>query len=249
MNKPRVLLFDIETKPVKFWGWRTGDTYLRHDQIVEGERFDIICICYRWAHEKKVNALTWDKQQSSAKMINDFVKVLETADVVVGQNSDSFDVKQVNTQRMLHGQPPIAWPTSEDTRKQIKKHFYVTSSSLAYMSQLLGGKKKQVDMNFQDWVDIVDKRSAKKLAKMVLYCKRDVDAMYDVWKKIAPYVEVRAHRGKAARNGNASCPSCGHADTLRIGGRLTLAGRVQRLQCKKCMHCFAHGAAVPIKQD
>lgn len=236
--KPKILLFDIETKPVKVWVWRTGKQYVRHPQIVTGEKFDIICICYKWAHEKTVYALDWGiRKQDSAKMIDKFVEVVEEADVVIGQNSDSFDIKQVNTQRLLHGQPPIAWPTSEDTMKQIRKHFYVTSSSLDYMSKLLTGSGKD-RMEFQDWVDIVERKDPKALSKMIKYCKKDVVKMQQVWEQIAPYVDVTAHRGLIVGGKKQDCPSCGHGRIIKDGYRYLKAGTYHRLRCTRCAHLW-----------
>jgi len=237
-KKPRILFFDVETTPVKAWIWRTGKQVLRHDQIVEGQKFDIICIAYRWQHSPKIYSLQWNlAKQDSSKMINDFAKVIESADVVIGQNSDSFDIKQINTQRLLHRQPPISWPTSEDTRKQIKKHFYVTSSSLEYMSKLLTGSGKD-KMAFQDWIDIIDKHSALALKKMVRYCKRDVQKLYEVWKRIAPYVTIKASRAVIANTGQEACPSCASKLTRKYGFRVTRTGKKQRMQCYSCAHTF-----------
>lgn len=236
---PKVLFFDIETKPVKAWVWRTGEQRIRHDQIVAKERFDIICICYKWANSSQIYSLDWGiKAQNSAQMINKFVSVLESADVVVGQNSDSFDIKQVNTQRMLHKQPPISWPVAEDTRKQIKKHFYVTSSSLDYMSKLLLETGKD-PMNFQDWIEIVDNKNSKALRKMIAYCKKDVKNLYDVWKRIAPYVQPKAHKGIICHDDKLACPSCASKETRKSSIYYGATGKRQKYHCRACGHIWA----------
>lgn len=232
MKTPRVLFFDIETKPVKAWIWRTGKQYVNHKNIVNGERFDIICIAYRWAHESRTKVLLWDKNQSSAQMVDAFTKIVESADVVIGQNSDAFDVKQVNTQRMLHNQRPIAWPTTEDLRKQVKKHFYVTSSSLEYMSKLLteGGKDR---MEFDDWLDIVEKKCPKALKKMARYCRRDVDKLVEVWNRVQPYITIKANRALIAGIRDA-CPKCASTATKKDGIRVLVSGKKQKHRCLSC---------------
>lgn len=237
MREPKILLWDIETTPVKCWIFRTGKQFINHKSIVEGERFEIICIAYKWSNQKKVNCLTWDKNQNSAKMVQEFVEVLESSDVAIGQNADSFDVKQLNTQRMLHGQPPIAWPTTEDTRKQIKRHFYVTSSSLEYMSKLLTGSGKD-RMEFDDWIDIVDKKSSKALAKMVKYCKKDVKKLEEVWNRIAPYVTVKASRARIMGIKNPACPKCGSPRVQKRGQRFLMSSTKQRYTCYSCLGSF-----------
>jgi hypothetical protein len=237
---PRVLFWDCETKPVKFWAWRTGKQYLGHNQIVDGEKFNIICICYKWLGSREIHSLTWNKRQDSASMIKKFTKILESADVAIAQNGDKYDVKQLNTQRLLHRQPPIAWPTTEDTRKMIRKHFYVTSSSLEYMSKLLTGSGKE-RMEFRDWLDIVEKRCPKALAKMVSYCKTDVRKLEEVWKRLQPYTPPRAHRGIMLYNKREGCPSCGAQHVTKYGTQITSTARLQKWRCQKCAYIFSGG--------
>lgn len=235
-REPRILFYDLETKPIKFWGWRTGKQYVGHSQIVDGEKFDLITIAWKWLGEKKVSCLDWGvKEQDSGKMLDAFVKVLESADVVIGQNNLSFDDKQLNMQRMLHNQPPIAWCTSEDMRRQIKKHFYVTSSSLEYMSKLLTGEGKD-RMSFQDWVDVVDRKCPKALAKMRKYNMKDVLKTEAVWKRIRPYITPKAHRGIIAHSEKHSCKSCGSLRLIKDGRVYNMTTSRQRYKCADCGH-------------
>jgi hypothetical protein len=237
MEKPKILIFDVETKPVKAWLWRTGKQVVRHEQIVDGEKFDIICIGYKWLGEAKVECLDWGRAQNSARMIEKFTKVIEKADVVIGQNSDPFDIKQINMQRLLHRQKPIAWPISEDLRKQIKKHFYVTSSSLEYLAKLLTGEGKG-KVTFQDWVAIVDRRSAVALAKMKHYGKRDVLKTEQVWERIQPYITPRVNQSLVINGHKKGCKSCGSLKVKKDGIQYQATKHVQRWRCLSCHHLW-----------
>lgn len=238
MRKPKILFFDIETTPVKVWVFRTGKQWVNHSQIVHGERFGVICLAYKWLGEKKVTVLDWGlKRQNEAKMLREFRKAVESADVVIGQNSDAFDIKQINTQLLLHGEAPMAWPTTEDTRKMIRKHFYVTSSSLDYMSKLLTDGQKS-PMHFQDWVDIIDNKCPKAFDKMKKYCAKDVIQTQKVWSKIASYCTPKAHRGLLSGESRDSCPQCGSPDRQKYGKATRRTGQYQRYQCKACAHVY-----------
>src|SRR3990167_1264810 len=107
-KKPKILYYDIETSPIRVWTFHLGDQYVSHDRIVGNDIVDIISIAYCW-DTGPAYALTWDKNQNSAKMIAEFDKVLEQADVTIGQNSDGFDAKHINTHRMLHVLPPLPY--------------------------------------------------------------------------------------------------------------------------------------------
>lgn len=234
LKKPKILFYDIETKPVKAWVWRTGKQYINHSQIVDGERFDIICLAYKWYGERQVRTLDWGiKKQCSKSMIKAFGKIIEEADIAIGQNSDRFDVKQINTQRLMHNLPPIAWPTSEDMLKLMRKQFYLTSFSLDYVSKLLTGDGKD-RMSFADWIDIVDYKDTKALDKMLKYCAKDVKKLESVFRKIEPHLDYKAHRGVISGAGRDSCPGCGTTNIQNYGKVIRRTGKYQRYRCTEC---------------
>jgi len=234
VSKPRILLWDIETRYTVFRGWSTGEQYVKHDQIIDGQHPDIICLSYKWLDEPKVYTLDWGcKQQNSDKMIAAFTKVIESADLVIAHNGDKFDQKHINTQRMLHDQDPISWPTSEDTLKQIRKHFALPSYSLDYLSKLLGRKGKD-KMNFADWVAIVEKKDPKALAKMRKYNRNDVLELEAVYKKFFKFLTPKINASIVKHNDKAGCPRCGSGMRQSKGYKVTLAGKYKRWQCMDC---------------
>lgn len=156
--KPKVLMYDIETSLLAFWGFRLGEQRVGHNQLLPGyfSRTHIICISYSWDYGKTVKTLTWGKSESDEKdMIIEFDKLIEQADIVIGKNSDRFDNKHINAQRMWHNLPGMPYWTkhTDDLEKQMRKHFDLPSQSLDYISSQLGfgGKDK---MSFDDWVAI-----------------------------------------------------------------------------------------------
>lgn len=232
------MFFDVETKPIKVYTWHLGTKVnLTHDQIVDKDCFDIICIAYKWRHEKKVHALDWGTKQDSTKMLEKFSKIYAQANVVVAQNGDRFDIKHLQTQRLLKGQPPLAWASTEDTLKQSKKHFLLPSYKLDYIGKLLLGKQK-VKMVFQDWVDVLNNKPGA-LKKMVDYCKQDVLLLQEVYEKFSPYV-IHSVNYALLRKGcrYVDCPACGKAAGIKNGQNITKAGRYQRYVCRECGHSY-----------
>jgi len=235
MKKPKILFLDVETKPVKVWTFRIGrKVSITHEQICKGEKFDIITICWKWAGESKIHSRDWGlKKQDSTKMLEEMAKILAEADVVLGHNLDGFDLKQINTQRLLHGQGPIAWPTSEDTLKNFKKHFMFASNKLDYLAKVLLGAGKS-RMSFPDWTDVVEEKSEKALKKMIAYCKRDVKLLEGVFNKASAFFTPKVHRGLIEGSGRYSCPNCASLYVVKDGIRTTRTGRYQRLKCQSC---------------
>jgi DNA-directed RNA polymerase subunit M/transcription elongation factor TFIIS len=228
----RTLFFDLETSPMLAWVWSCGKTRINPGQLKKGSRVDIICVCWKWAHESKVHSLDWGfHKQNSRALIEKFTRVVESADLVIAQNGDAFDIKHMNTQRLLHNLPPISWPTSEDTLKQLRKYFKFPSNSLDYVAKTLYGTGK-LPMGLEYWTDVVDKRSPKALAHMIKYCKKDVRLLEQVFNKIKPYCKP-----KAALDSKA-CPRCNTNHVSYWGWYISLANRVRRCKCQECGHVF-----------
>lgn len=234
MAKPRVLLFDVETRYIVFRGWNTGEQYVGHDQIVEGQHSDIICLSYKWLGHPEITTLDWGlKKQDSAPMIEAFTKVVETADIAVGHNADRFDIRHINTQRMLHNQPPISWPTSEDTLKAIRRHFALPSYRLDYLSKLIGRKGKD-RMSFPDWVDIVERKDPAAMAKMIRYNRNDVLELEAVYKRFARYLTPKANASLITNGTTTGCPRCGGRSYASRGIITLRSGRYQKRRCSAC---------------
>ena len=110
----RRLFFDIETSPCVGWFWRPGyNLNLDYNNILENAK--IICICYKWEGDKKTYSLSWDSKQNDKKMLQDFIKVLNQANEIIGHNSDKFDIKWIRTRCLIHGVDMIPEYTSIDT--------------------------------------------------------------------------------------------------------------------------------------
>lgn len=219
-KKPKILFYDIETKPLLAYIWRLGEQGVYHSQLAErGNAYDIICISYAWDDGKPAKTLHWGYQeQDSRKMIQEFDKIVKQATVPIGKNSDRFDVKHINTQRMLQDLDPFPdWADcADDVEKQLRKHFVFPSQSLDYISKLmgLGGKLK---MEMQDWVDIVERRNKDSFTKMLEYNRKDVEDTRAIWNKVKRYIHPKFN--VATFYGDFRCVNCGSQDLRKDGVR------------------------------
>lgn len=165
MKKPKILFYDIETLPLKARVWDTGKHFISHKNLLPGyEMWDLICIQYCWNDDKPVKVLRWDKHGGTKRMLQTFDKLVRKADHCIGKNSDRFDLKILNSLRMLHKLPGIPeWNKyCDDLEKQMRRYFRLPSQSLDYISKACGIGGKNV-MCMQDWVDIQDHRDIERL--------------------------------------------------------------------------------------
>lgn len=229
----RRLFFDIETSPNLGFFWRPGyKIRLTHDNIVK-ERA-IICICWKWEGIDEVHSLTWDENQCDKAMLEEFVKVAEKADQVIGHNGDRFDIKWFRTRCLFHRIQTRAKFDTIDTLKIARGQFNFNSNRLDYIGQFLGLGGK-IETGYNLWKDIVLKNCPDAMHKMVTYCKRDVELLEKVHDEFKRYYEPKMHRAVATGGEKYDCPECGSPHSDYHGQRVTKAGTVKhRMRCKSC---------------
>lgn len=227
--KRKRLFFDIETSPNIILSWRTGYKLNIGYHNIINERA-IICIAYKWEGQKTVHALKWDRNQNDKKMLEQFAPILESANEVIGQNCDSYDIKWVRTRCLFHGIPLNPTFISHDTLKVARSQFRFNSNKLDYIASFLGyGGKKPT--NFQLWKDILLYNDSKAMTKMISYCKHDVLLLENIWNRFMPHVAAKSNIAKYI----FQCPECGSSRTIINQRRKTAQGYKKiTFRCKDC---------------
>lgn len=235
-NKPKVLIYDIETTPLQAWIWSCGKQVVRPGQLVEGRAsYDVICIGYEWLHSNERGVLDWGyKAQNSKKMVEKFTKLCDEADIVIGKNNRRFDDKHMNTLRWKHDLPgrPDLLSKVDDLETQIRRHFYLPSYGLDYISAQLGLGGK-TPMCFQDWIDIVDQteNGEKAFKKMLKYCLKDVRDTKKIYKYCEKHIQPKLNH--SALHGKLTCKVCGSVDIRKNGIYTSSVGtKYQQYYCK-----------------
>lgn len=231
--KIKQLFFDIETCPNIGLFWEAGfKKNIPYDNIIQERR--IICICYKWRHEKTVHYLVWDKNQDDKKMLSEFIKIAEQADEIIGHNGDKFDLPWIRTRCLFHNIPVFPNFTSLDTLKQARSKFKFQSNTLNYIAGFLGlGIKKPT--SFDLWKEIVLNKNEKSLNYMIKYCKQDVILLEKVYNKLSNYITNKVHHGVANGGEKWSCPECGSNEMKLVNKRSSLLGTLRiTLKCKSC---------------
>lgn len=188
----KVIIFDLETSPSKFWGWGTGEQYVDAKNLVEGTETKIITAQYMYAGDKKAKFLEWDlhgKQGGNdSSLVEELVPLLNEADIVIGQNSKAFDIKVLQERAKVLRLPPVNIDFMLDTLTHSRGSFKTMSHRLDYRSKQygLGGKMK---MEMQDWIDIVEGRTSPR-KKMVPYGLKDVEDTNKLFWLDLPYYNL-----------------------------------------------------------
>jgi DNA polymerase elongation subunit (family B) len=239
MKEPKIkrLFYDIETSPNVALIWRPGmKISVPHENIVR-ER-EIICICYKWEGSKKIYSLRWDADQSDKKMLQDFVKVIEEADEIVGHNVKNYDTKWVRTRCLYHGISFSPTVKQVDTLSIAKSLFTFNSNRLDYIAKFLGEEGK-IKTSFDMWKKILLENDEDELAKMVRYCRKDVTELERVYQHLKPYILSSTHVGVLNGGETWECPECGSGESHVCKTRASSSGAISKqMQCNDCNKYF-----------
>lgn len=227
------LYFDVETSFNIGWFWKAGYKINIPYQNILTEAA-IICICYKWEGEKKVHYLHWDKKHSDKRMLQDFIKIANEADELIGHNGDKFDLAWIRTRCLFH---QISMPPkfiTIDTLKVVRSKFRLNSNRLDYIADYLGiGRKKKTESDL--WVKIALYSDQKALDYMIKYCQHDVVLLEKVYQRLAPHIEPKINYPALYEDDRSGCPECGSDNLKANGTRATLTGIIKRqYHCRDC---------------
>lgn len=232
-TKRKRLYFDIETSPNIGFFWTAGFKLNISTESIIKERA-IICICYKWEEDKITHSLNWDSKQNDKKMLQDFIKVANEADELVGHNGDKFDLAWIRTRCLFHRIEMFPNYTTIDTLKVARSKFKFNSNKLNYIAKYLGIGQK-IHTEYDLWKDIVLNKDKDAMDKMIKYCKMDVILLEKVHKELSLHIPAKTHYGVIFGGERASCPECGSDDLVRNNKRVTASGLVKiQLRCNTC---------------
>jgi hypothetical protein len=192
---PRVLFLDIETKPAKAYVWQQWENDVPLDMLIEDGA--ILSFCAKWAGDPESKVIYMDQRGKEKNLMNDkklmqeLWKLMDEATIIVGQNSNAFDLKKINARFIAHGLDAPSEYKKIDTMLLAKANFSFFSNKLAHLSSLLADVKKDSHKDFPGFSlwDQCLKGNIKAWNAMKLYNIRDVLATEQVFLKLAKYVK------------------------------------------------------------
>lgn len=221
----KVLMYDIETSYNIVKSWRVGYQLNINPSDILHERA-IICVSYKWLDEDTIYNITWDKNQCDKFLIEQFIEVLNDADLIVGHNSDRFDLKWIKTRAIKHDLSMLIDYNQFDTLKVAKKKFLFNSNKLDYISEFLGfGNKIKTNMSL--WDDIILRKSKEAMIEMVKYCDMDVELLEKVYKKLVSWEKPKTHLGVVQGKTKQTSPITGSNNIEFVKKMVTNQGTIK----------------------
>lgn len=192
INKPnqKVLLIDIETKPMQADVWNMWENNVALNQI--NADWSILSWSAKWLHDPDNQIIYRDNRKAKdleddKELLREVWELLDEADVVIGHYSEKFDIPKLFTRFIKHGMTPPSSFRQIDTKKIAANKFAFTSNKLEYLAKFLGVKHtKLMDRKFVGhalWTGCM-KGMKDAWEEMKAYNMRDVIVLQEVYHKL-----------------------------------------------------------------
>ena len=236
MDKPKILVFDIELAPITAYVWGRRDVNIALNQIKK--EWSVIAWAAKWLGESKV----WYEDQRRARDIGDDKKILQKmwsllneADIVITQNGQSFDSRKLNARFIMNGMKPPSPYKHLDTYRIIRRVADFTSHKLEYLTDKLCTKyKKLAHANFpgmQLWTECLN-GNMKAWDEMKRYNIHDVLSTEELYNKIKAWTPA----AQAIYFDRGACEVCHSRKLMSHGIRCFRVGKFRFYRCNDCAH-------------
>lgn len=233
---PRILIFDIETSPLRAYVFSRWKQNIYLDQTI-AEWF-MIGWSAKWLYsaETMSGILTPDEivNEDDSRICADLWKLIDEASVVVAHNGNSFDIPKINSRFILNGLMPPKPYFSIDTKVVASKQFGFSSNKLDALAGYFNIEHKD-KTDFSLWKDCLDgKQDA--LDYMNKYNIKDVEILEEVYLRLRPWIKNHPNISLFNDVNIEQCSCCGSADVDEIKGDLyyTSVGGYKMYRCSNC---------------
>ena len=232
---PKILVFDLETKPNLGYFWRIWQENIGIKQILEASQ--IMSWCAKWLGEKEIFYEDSRKEDDDKRLLKNLIKLLDEADFVIAHNGVRFDMKQLRGRALVQGYKPFSPVKVIDTFLIARREFGLVSNKLEYLADILGCAPKDGHKEypgFELWRECL-KGNEHAWDVMEEYNKQDVLTLEQVYLAIRPYDTQHANLGVYEEAAESPvCPKCGSIHLQRRGFAYTNVAKYQRYQCGDC---------------
>lgn len=237
-QSPRILILDIETSPLEVFTWGTFDQNIPNNMIKD--EWSVLSYSAKWLDDSPKKVMYADNRNAKnvrddKKLLQGIWELIDEADVIIGQNSNKFDLKKLNARFIMNGMKPPSSYKKIDTLVLAKKHFAFTSNKLEWLSDKLCVKYKKLQHGkfpgFSMWKECLAGNKAA-WNEMKVYNCHDVLATEELYLKLVSWdkdVNFDAYTDDLTH----TC-ACGNKSFENKGYAYTSSGKWRRYKCKSC---------------
>lgn len=225
----KVLTLDIETAPAVSYHFGPKQRFIGQEKNVQPGR--MICFAAKWLHDK--GTIFHDERAGRDEMVRAAWDLLSDADVVVGYNSTSFDIKKLNWEFARRGLVKPRPFRQVDLLRAVRAEFGADWRNLDFIATHLGVGSKMEHEGWALWRKVLDGDPAA-WKRMERYNRQDVKVTEGLYLRLLPWLPGTVNLGLLAGREKA-CPNCG-SQKLRRDDRYTSTPLTvwALYQCRDC---------------
>jgi len=235
-DAPKILLYDLETSPIEAYVWSLWDQNVGLNQVLKES--SVLSYAAKWYGSDDImyeDVRNQKDLRDDRKILKNLHKLIDECDILVGHNSNSFDIKVMNGRFINHKMKPPSSYKKMDTLKMVKKHFKFMSNKLEHLTNsLCETNKKSLHGKFSGftlWSECL-KGNVEAFKEMEDYNMKDVTSLEELFTLLLPWESSTLF--DVYNNSNTPKCTCGSSDFKKSGFYYTNASKFQKYKCKKC---------------
>lgn len=206
---PKILIFDIETSPLKAYVWQRYKQNVYSDQMIS--EWFMLTWSAKWLFDSKVmsDKITSEEvlKEDDKRIATSLWELINEADIVVAHNGDRFDIPRMNSRFIINGLVPPSTFSSIDTKKIASKQFGFSSNKLSELGKQFGLGDK-LDTDFELWARCMNGEE-EAIEYMRKYNDQDVKLLEEVYLKLRPWIKGHPNVGLYMELDKPVCTNCG----------------------------------------
>lgn len=236
-RKPKIVSFDIEVSPAV--GWFYPPTYETNILKMQDRQK---LMSFAWETVGFEGIHSWcladyghyktDPSDDSV-LVADLHEKLSQADILLGQNSDNFDVKLANYFFIKNNLEPIPPTKFLDTKKIAKKYFRFPNNTLNMLGEELGVGVKTEITHADLWYKCFVEHDLDSWLLMKEYNENDVRITTQIYLKMRGFMRNHPNMGRITGEMDA-CPICGGYNYRVRANRQTNTSTYKQYSCNDC---------------
>lgn len=233
---PKVLIFDLETSPLRAYVFNRWKQNIYLDQTIS--EWFLISWSAKWLYSTEIMSDVLQpneiKREYDGRIVRSLWKLMDEADVIIAHNASGFDVPKMNARFLINGLAPTSPYQVIDTLAVAKKQFGFSSNKLDALAGYFGIEHK-MDTDFKLWSSCMDGDS-EALKYMEIYNRKDVEILEEVYLNLRPWIKNHPNVSLFNDDSVSQCTCCGskYLSEVRDKYYYTSVGAYQVYRCKEC---------------
>ena len=240
-NKPKILLFDIETSMIQAYVWGLWSQDVSISSIIKD--WYVICWSARWLGSQDIihdsihlhgDVIPYSDYEEV--IVNSLWHLLDEADVVVAFNGKKFDKKKMNAKFLEYGLLEPSPYKIIDPMLIVKGNFALTSNKMDFVVRYVEDNKEgKASTNIGLWHKCMA-NDVESLDYMLEYCDQDIEVLEKVYLAVRHWDKNNPNLALLYDDNKPRCNGCGSTDLHPIENKSfnTTLSSFSVLRCGGC---------------